>query len=92
MHHNLQGWATHASGDAGLGDSLLWFTHINALISELQRAGVSVIACTSVLQCENPRNPIRQIAGELGVDALIELSVLRAALASGHTSELTFPS
>ncbi len=50
-----------------------------ALISELQRAGVAVIARTSVLQYENTQKPIREIASELGVDALIEASVLRAA-------------
>ncbi len=51
----------------------------NALISELQRAGVAVIARTSVLQYENTQKPVRQIAGELGVDALVETCVFRAA-------------
>jgi TolB-like protein/Tfp pilus assembly protein PilF len=51
----------------------------NALISELQRAGVAVIARTSVLQYENTQKPVRQIAGELRVDALVEPSVFRAA-------------
>jgi len=50
----------------------------NALISELQRAGVMVIARTSVLQYENTQKPAREIAAELGVDALIESSVFRA--------------
>jgi len=50
----------------------------NALISELQRAGVMVIARTSVLQYEDTQKPVREIAGELGVDALIESSVFRA--------------
>jgi serine/threonine-protein kinase len=49
-----------------------------ALISELQKAGVPVIARTSVLQYENTQKPIREIASELGVDALIEPSVMRA--------------
>jgi TolB-like protein len=49
-----------------------------ALISELQRAGILVIARTSVLQYENTQKPIRDIAAELGVDALIESSVFRA--------------
>ena len=49
-----------------------------ALISELQRAGVAVIARTSVLQYENTQKPIREIASELRVDALIESSVFRA--------------
>jgi serine/threonine-protein kinase len=51
----------------------------NALISELQRAGVAVIARTSVLQYENTQKPVRQIAGELGVDVLVEPCVFRAA-------------
>jgi adenylate cyclase len=50
-----------------------------ALISELQRAGVVVIARQSMLQYENTQKPIRDIAAELGVDALIEPSVFRAA-------------
>jgi TolB-like protein/Tfp pilus assembly protein PilF len=50
----------------------------NALISELQRAGVVVIARTSVLQYENVQKPIREIAQELNVDALVEAAVLRA--------------
>ncbi len=50
----------------------------NALISELQRAGVVVIARQSMLQYENTQKPIREIAQELGVDALIQPSVMRA--------------
>jgi len=50
----------------------------NALISELQRAGVAVIARTSVMRYENTQMLAREIAQELGVDALIEASVLRA--------------
>ena len=50
----------------------------DALISELQRAGVSVIARTSVLQYADTQMPIREIAAQLGVDALIESSVFRA--------------
>jgi len=50
----------------------------NALISELQRAGVVVIARQSMLQYENTQKPIREIAQELGVDALIQASVMRA--------------
>ena len=49
----------------------------NALISELQKAGVPVIARTSVLQYENTQKPIREIANELHVDALVEASVFR---------------
>jgi TolB-like protein len=51
----------------------------NALISELKKAGATVIARTSVMQYRNTHKPIREIAGELGVDALIEASVFRAA-------------
>jgi len=51
----------------------------NALIAELQKAGVAVIARTSVLQYENTQKPIREIASELGVDALVEARVFRAA-------------
>jgi TolB-like protein/Tfp pilus assembly protein PilF len=50
----------------------------NALISELQRAGVPVIARQSVLQYQNTQKPAGEIANELDVDALVEASVLRA--------------
>jgi TolB-like protein/Tfp pilus assembly protein PilF len=56
----------------------------NALISELQRVGIAVIARTSVLQYQNTQKSIREIAAELGVDALIEPSVFR----SGDSVEL----
>ena len=56
----------------------------NALISELQKAGIAVIARTSVLRYENTHKPIHEIASELGVDALIEPSVFR----SGNSVEL----
>ena len=67
----------------------------NALISELQRAGVAVIARTSVLRYQNTEKPVRQIAGELGVDILVEPSVFRSAnrvelevgLVDGNTEE-----
>jgi TolB-like protein len=67
----------------------------NALISELQKAGVKVKARTSVLRYENTQQPIREIARELGVDALIESSVLRTGdsveievkLVDGRTQE-----
>ncbi|UCC81899.1 MAG: protein kinase [Gemmatimonadota bacterium] len=51
----------------------------NALILELQQAGVEVIARRSVMQYEDMQKPIREIASELAVDAVIEASVLRAA-------------
>ncbi|HUG42351.1 MAG TPA: hypothetical protein VMM12_17940 [Longimicrobiales bacterium] len=50
-----------------------------ALVGELQRAGIATIARQSVLQYRETDKPIRQIAGELGVDALIELAVGREA-------------
>jgi serine/threonine-protein kinase len=50
----------------------------DALITDLQRAGVAVIARTSVMRYENTQMLAREIAQELGVDALIEASVMRA--------------
>ncbi len=50
-----------------------------ALISELQQAGVTVIGRTSVLRYQHTDRPIREIARELGVEAVIEGSVFRAA-------------
>jgi len=66
-----------------------------ALISELQRAGVPVIARTSVMRYENTQMLAREIAQELGVDALIEAAVMRAgdsveievSLVDGNTQE-----
>jgi eukaryotic-like serine/threonine-protein kinase len=76
-------------------ESLVQGMH-DALISELQRAGIVVIARTSVLQYQNTQTPIREIARELGVDALIESSVFRAGdsvemevrLVDGRTQQL----
>jgi len=48
------------------------------LISELQQAGIAVIARTSVLRYGAAGTPVREIARELGVDAVIEGSVFRA--------------
>lgn len=48
------------------------------LISELQQAGVAVIARTSVLRYADGETPAREIARELGVDALVEGTVYRA--------------
>jgi len=48
-----------------------------ALVTELQRAGLSIIARQSVLQYRDTDKPIRQIARELGVDALIQPAVGR---------------
>lgn len=47
------------------------------LISELQQAGLPVKARTSVLQYADGRTPPRQIARELDVDRLVEMSVFR---------------
>jgi len=49
----------------------------DALIFDLQQAGVRVTGRTSVLQYAHSEKPVRQIARELGVDAVIEGSVLR---------------
>jgi serine/threonine-protein kinase len=51
----------------------------DALISDLaQVSALRVISRTSVMQYKDTRKPLRQIAGELGVDAVIEGSVVRA--------------
>ncbi len=50
----------------------------DALISELAQAGVAVIARTSVMQYRDTEKPVREIARELNVDAVIEASVNRA--------------
>ena len=47
------------------------------LIDELSQAGVSVIARRSVMRYQNSDKPIRDIARELGIDALIEASLER---------------
>jgi serine/threonine-protein kinase len=46
-----------------------------ALVTELQRAGITVIARQSVLQYRGTEKPVSQIASELGVDALIHPAV-----------------
>lgn len=43
-----------------------------ALVTELQRAGMPVVARQSVLAYRNSEKPIRQLAEELGVDALLQ--------------------
>ena len=48
-----------------------------ALIVELQRAGISIVARQSVLRYRNSDKPISEIAEELGVDALIQPVVAR---------------
>jgi len=47
----------------------------DALIEELQRAGVSVKARTAMMRYRDVLTPPRDVADELGVDALIEPSV-----------------
>ena len=47
----------------------------DALITEFQRAGISVKARTSMMQYRDAESPVREIAEELGVDVLIEPSV-----------------
>jgi len=49
------------------------------LISDLARDGLGVIARTSVMQYRNTDKPIRDIARELGVDAVVEASLTRTA-------------
>ncbi len=49
-----------------------------ALISKLQLAGVSVTPHTSILSYRNVEKSVRQISTELGVDGLLEGSVLRS--------------
>ncbi len=56
-----------------------------ALISELSKIGISVIARTSMTQYRDTEKPIREIARELGVDAIIEGSVFR----EGDSLEIT---
>ncbi len=49
-----------------------------ALIGELAKLGaLEVISRTSVMQYKGAHRPLREIAGELGVDGIIEGSVLR---------------
>ena len=64
------------SGDSGqefLADGMT-----EALIASLaRRPGLHVISRTSVMPYKGARKPLRQIARELGVDALIEGSVVR---------------
>jgi adenylate cyclase len=51
----------------------------DALISDLARQGLGVIARTSVLQYRHSDKPAREIARELGADALVETSLTRTA-------------
>ena len=59
-----------------------------AVISELTQAGVTVIARSSVMQYQNTDKPVRDIAAELRVDALIEGSAFRAGDSVGIQARL----
>lgn len=48
------------------------------VISDLQRAGIPVIARTSVLSYGDGSRPVSTIAADLGIDAVVEGSVFRA--------------
>ncbi len=48
------------------------------LITELSRRGLKVISRTSVMRFKDTEQPMAEIAQELGVDALVEGSVLRS--------------
>ena len=66
-----------------------------AIISELQMAGVGVIARRSVLKYRDTEMPIREIAEERGLDAILEASMsldgdsvtIDARLVDGQTEE-----
>jgi eukaryotic-like serine/threonine-protein kinase len=68
----------------------------DALISDVAGAGLGVIARTSVAQYRHTDKPVRVIARELGVDAVVETSLLRTAdsvrmltsLVDGHTEQV----
>ena len=59
------------------------------LITELAEVGsVRVISRTSVMQYKGAQKPLRQIANELGVDAIVEGSVLRSGQHVRVTAQL----
>ncbi|MHC4089455.1 MAG: protein kinase domain-containing protein [Planctomycetota bacterium] len=60
----------------------------DALVSELAQAGVAVIARTSVMRYRDSEQPVREIARELNVDAVIEASVFRAGDTVGIRAQL----
>ena len=67
----------------------------DGLIAELARTGLGVIARTSVMQYQGSQKPVREIARELGVDALVEASLtgtvdsvtIAARLVDGRTEQ-----
>jgi len=68
-----------------------WFADgmTDALISSLARIGaLKVISRSSVMQYKGVRKPLRETANELGVDAVIEGSVLRAGNRVRITAQL----
>jgi serine/threonine-protein kinase len=66
-----------------------------AMISQLGRGSVAVLARTSVLQYQGTEEPVRDICRELSVDAVVESSIFRAGdsvsiqarLIDGNTDE-----
>ena len=56
------------------GEGLILGVH-DAMIGELQKAGITVKARTSVMRYRDGNTPIREIADDVGVDALIEPAV-----------------
>jgi TolB-like protein len=57
-----------------------WFSEgmTETLITELAKVrGLKVISRTSVMQYKNVKKPLKQVGAELGVDAVVEGSVLR---------------
>ena len=65
----------NVTGDAEQGHLVLGLHE--AMISQLGRGGVAVLAHTSVLQYQYAQKSVREIARELDVDALIESSLHR---------------
>jgi len=59
-----------------------------ALISQLGRGDVAVLARTSVMQYQNSDKPIRDICRELSVEAIVESSIFRAGEAVGIQARL----
>jgi TolB-like protein len=51
----------------------------DALITELAHTpNLRVVSCTSVMQDKGKKKPLRQVASELGVDAVVEGSIVRS--------------
>lgn len=66
-----------ADAEAGSADDYIAFGMTEAMIAEFSRnAALKVISQTSVLQYKGARKPLPQIARELGVEAILEGSVV----------------